>query len=149
VSARSLGAALVVGAIAALALAWGVGRSVSPLPSAAPAHLTRPGDAALPSSAPVDPRELRDVFRFADEPTRTQAGEALTRPSDRPTPVPGPRLVGLVRRGGRLLAALAVDGTVLLLGPGESASGLTVVSVEEDRVRLRRSDGEEQTLTPP
>jgi hypothetical protein len=150
VRARSLGAALIVGTIAALALAWGVGRSVSPAPAAAPASLPRPQEGAPPSRAPVDPRGLRDVFRFADEARRTQApGGTLARPSDQPTPVPGPRLVGLVRRGDRLLAALAVDGTVLLLGPGESASGLTVVSVAEDGVRLRRSDGEEQTLTPP
>ena len=59
------------------------------------------------------------------------------------------RLVGLVRRQGRLLAAFAVDGDVLLAGPGETAGGLTVLEVGEDGVRIRRRDGSEERLVLP
>ena len=64
-------------------------------------------------------------------------------------PAPGPRLVGLVRRSGRLVAALALDGEVVLAGPGESAAGVTVVSVGDESVRIRRGDGSESTLVLP
>jgi hypothetical protein len=61
----------------------------------------------------------------------------------------GPRLVGLVTRAGRLTAALAVDGEVVLAGPGETAAGVTVVAVNEEGVRIRRADGTEETLALP
>jgi hypothetical protein len=57
--------------------------------------------------------------------------------------------VGLVRRQGRLLAAFAVDGDVVLAGPGETAGGLTVLGVGEDGVRIRRRDGSEERLALP
>jgi hypothetical protein len=51
-----------------------------------------------------------------------------------------------VRRAGRLVAAFAADGEVVLAGPGETAAGVTVISVDEDGVRIRRADGSEDTL---
>jgi hypothetical protein len=47
------------------------------------------------------------------------------------------------------MAALSVDGEVELAGPGDSAAGVTVLSVGEEGVRVRRADGSEQTLTLP
>ena len=102
--------------------------------------------------APVDPAEIRDVFRFAERPSTVKA-----RPAARaapllagPSPSPElPRLVGLVRRGGRLLAAFAVDGDVVLAGPGETAAGMTVLEVSEEGVLVRRKDGSEERLLLP
>ena len=54
-----------------------------------------------------------------------------------------------MRRQGRLLAAFAVDGDVVLAGPGEAAGGLTVLEVGEDGVRIRRRDGTEERLVLP
>jgi hypothetical protein len=98
----------------------------------------------------VDPARIRDVFRFADEPPRgtpSPAGSAAAAPEGLPTPAPeGPRLVGLVRRSGRLVAALAEGGDVVLAGPGEAAAGVTVLSVDDEGVRIRRADGREERL---
>ena len=92
------------------------------------------------------------MFRFADEPRPAAHGEpAPTRIGAEPAaPVPtGPRLVGLVRRAGRLMAALSVDGEVELVGQGDSAAGVTVLSVGEEGVRVRLADGSEETLVLP
>ncbi len=109
--------------------------------------------APAPSPTPPDPAGLRDVFQFADG--REPRGEPAVRPlqlarapSPPPEP-PGPRLVGLVRRSGRLVAALTLGGEVELAGPGESAAGVTVIAVSEDSVRIRSADGTESTLTLP
>jgi hypothetical protein len=57
--------------------------------------------------------------------------------------------VGLVRRQGRLLAAFAVGGDVVLAGPGDAAFGLTVLEVGEEAVRVRRPDGSEERVALP
>jgi len=57
--------------------------------------------------------------------------------------------VGLVRQPGRLLAALTLGGEVELAGPGETAAGVTVLSVGEEAVRIRHADGTESTLGLP
>jgi len=110
--------------------------------------MDRPRHAAEPA---VDPDAIRDLFRFA-EPARAEAPPP-SRPTVAPTastPLPdAPRLVGLVRREGRLLAAMAIDGDVALLGPGDAAGGLTVLEVTEERVRVRRRDGAEESLAVP
>ncbi len=92
------------------------------------------------------------MFRFADEPRPTHgeprpAGAEVERPAV-PGPA-GPRLVGLVRRAGRLMAALSVDGEVELAGPGDPVAGLTVLSVGEEGVRVLHADGTEETLGLP
>lgn len=146
---RVLMAALGVVALAALAL----GRGPSPRPATRRAAPTLPSAApSEPSASPVDPEEIRDVFRFAREAgaaVSTEAGPGAPAPRPTPSAAAGPRLVGLVRRSGRLLAALASDGEVVLAGPGEPAAGVTVLSVGEDGVRVRRPDGSEATLLLP
>ena len=149
---RGLLAALAVVALAALAL----GRGKSPRPSP-----SRPGAAAMPSrlvalepsAPPPDPEGIRDVFRFATETgpgASVHAAHGAPSATTSPTPPPtGPRLVGLVRRSGRLVAALVADGEVALAGPGESAAGVSVLSVGEDGVRVRHPDGHEETLVLP
>jgi hypothetical protein len=58
------------------------------------------------------------------------------------------RLVGLLRRGGRLRAALAIVGETVVLAPGESSGGYSVVSIDEDEgVTLRGPDGSTVTLS--
>jgi hypothetical protein len=47
------------------------------------------------------------------------------------------------------VAALAVDGDVVLAGPGETVAGVTVVALDEESVRVRRADGGEETLVLP
>jgi hypothetical protein len=101
----------------------------------------------------VDPEGIRDLFRFADaerpsgleEVPAPRAGD----PAATPPSASGPRLVGLVSRAGRRVAALAADGEVLLVGPGETAAGVTVLAVDDDGVRIRRADGSEETLALP
>lgn len=147
----ALGATL---ALASLAVALAVARSggapaggVRPAPGDAPA-------AAATSPPPVAPEQLRDVFRFADEreasgPAMPEVLEVPAAPAEAAPLASGPRLVGLVRRSERLLAALALGGEVVLLGPGEAAGEVTVVAVGDDSVRIRRGDGSESTLELP
>ena len=54
-----------------------------------------------------------------------------------------------MKRAGRVVAALAADGEVFLAGPGETAAGVTVLSVGDESVRVRRADGTEETLALP
>lgn len=144
--------ALAAAALAALALEHAPGTGHGPAriaPSAAPRT------APAPSAAPeLDPATVRDVFRFADEgrtlPTPPEHAAARSPVQEAVPATPGgPRLVGLVRRAGRLVAALATDGEIELAGPGERASGVIVLSVGEEGVRIRRADGSEETLILP
>jgi len=148
-------------AVAALVLvvlgAWALTRD-----AAAPSRSPGPPVARSPSpppspAAPLAPsRSSRDPFRFADEGSGERGGEAArgssearVAPSPSPTPDPGPRLVGVVRRGTRTVAALSDGGEVELAGPGETAAGVVVVSIGDDGVRIRRSDGTEAFLPLP
>ena len=120
----------------------------------------RPGSSASsprvpPSAADVDLLEIRNIFRYADEPgalgvlARRPGGGAVEATREAaPTPSRA-RLVGLVRRSGRLVAAIAIDGEVLLLGEGGAAGGFTVLGIGEETVRLRGPEGEEETLRMP
>lgn len=100
----------------------------------------------------VDPATIRDVFRFVERPSvaapRVEGtpAPAVTGASASPEPF---RLVGLVRRQGRLLAAFAIDGEVVLLGPGETAGDVSVLEVGEEEVRIRRRNGAEERLALP
>lgn len=148
---RVLIAVLGIGALAALALGRGPsGRAALPRAGRSPGAPLGPAPEA--SGPAVDPAGIRDIFRFADKPASAPA-TATSVPAGAGAPTPasgGPRLVGLLRRSGRLTAALATpEGEVELAGPGESAAGVTVLSVGEDRVRVRRPDGTEETLVLP
>jgi hypothetical protein len=155
-------AALLASALVVVALVgWGLtrrgpGATAVSTPASGPEAVS-PAPAA-PSPAPpgvVEPR--RNVFRFGDEPRteepRPSGGSSRRRgvgPEPTPAPEPGPRLVGLVRRGGRLVAAFAApDGEIELAGAGETAGGVVVVAIGDDSVRIRRPDGSEATLPLP
>jgi hypothetical protein len=63
------------------------------------------------------------------------------------SPAPPVRLVGFVRRSGRLEAALAAEGEVVLASVGDSIASFTLVALDpEGSVRLRAADGSELTL---
>jgi hypothetical protein len=125
-------------------------------PVAAPPEALPPAPPAIgPSPEPtVDPPEsspARDLFRYADEPSAepvSPRARVVTPPTAAPTPVAEApvRLVGLVRQSGGLRAAVAIRGEVVLLKPGESADGWTLVALDEDAVRLRGPDGHETVL---
>ena len=112
----------------------------------------RPAPSAGPA-APVDPAAIRDVFRFAERAAPPPVVRATPRPAVATvaaTPASElPKLVGLVRRQGRLLAAFSVEGDVVLAGPGDAAGGVSVLEVSEDGVRVRRKDGSEERLRVP
>ena len=136
-------------ALAALVMAHGPKPPGAP-PPAASALRDRPAPTLGPM-APVDPATIRDVFRF-EEPRLSPAPRPAPRPAAAPAPTPAsdlPKLVGLVRRQGRLLAAFAVEGDVVLAGPGDTAGGVSVLEVSEDGVRVRRKDGSEERLRVP
>ena len=147
--AAGLAVALLITALVLLAL-----QSAQRSPSSPSRTLPAPAVANPPLPAPpADPVASRDIFQYADEP----GPEAHAMSSERETgvlepeapPAPdGPRLVGVLRRGGRLVAALAVDGDVVLVAPGQSAAGAIVLSVDEESVRVRLADGSERTLAP-
>jgi hypothetical protein len=141
-------------ALAGLAVGRAPTRS-SPAPHAVRApDGPRPAAAgAAASSLPVDPAELRDVFRFSDGPTPDALHESdrlrVEEESAPPAARSGPRLVGLVIRAGRLAAALAADGEVGLALPGEKAAGVTVLAVGQEGVLIRHPDGREEFLPLP
>lgn len=133
-----------------------------------------PGASAPPRDAgrtpPVPPSPLvaatvpvpaRDIFVYADDDDEdSEAGLVPEGPMVAPLPAPpplatpapppaGPRLVGLVRRGGALLAALALDGEVVVVKEGDRAFGYTVAAIDEDGVTLRDAAGNALTLSPP
>src|SRR5207253_8691619 len=105
-----------------------------------------------PLSEPSAP--LRNVFAYSDSaPSRVAVAPATPSAAARAVQVPSPspvaRLVGLLRRGGHLQAALVILGETVVLAPGESAGGYTVVSVdEEEGVVLRAPGGATLRLGP-
>jgi hypothetical protein len=152
-------AALAVLAVALTVARSGSGTKAASSPSARPSAAS-PRPPLAPAPAEARPGTLRrDVFRFADG---REAGEdadlapaeaALRRGAGEtasPTPEARPRLVGLLSRGGRVLAALvAEDGEVELAGPGETAAGVMVVEIGDDSVRVKRPDGTEVAIPLP
>ena len=101
-------------------------------------------------TAPGSPGSLRNVFEYSEVASRPPAPASRPSISPRepvaaapiPSPSPAVRFVGLVHRGGRTRAALAVAGDTVVLAVGESASGYTVVSIDEyEGVRVSGPDG--------
>jgi hypothetical protein len=151
VSGRAL---LLLAALAAACVALVASRGGAPPATATGAGSRAPARAPHVRAEPdVDPATIRDVFRFAPKAPAPEL-RPVARPTAQPvaiaTPPPEPyRLVGLVRRQGRLLAAFSVAGDVVLAGPGETVAGVTVVEVGEEGVRIRRPDGSESRLELP
>lgn len=114
-----------------------------PVPPAGPA-----ADAASPATL------ARRVFSYEESrpsspPFRPPPVVATPPPPEAPEepPAPAVRVIGLVRRGGTLKAALAVGGETFVLGPGGSAAGYTVLGVDADRgVTVRTPEGREVRL---
>ena len=138
-------------ALALLFVTWARGSGgSSPLPVESPE--VRPVSPAPPPTA----ERLavlgvpRNVFEYAGD-----AGPIrLARLKEaRPAATPAPevdssrapvRLVGVLRRSGQVRAALAVLGEVVILAPGETASGYTLLAIDEDAgARLRLPSGAE------
>jgi hypothetical protein len=142
-------AALLVVGVALLA------RNVPPRSPSPPAPRATPSPSRVQPEPPaLDVARLRDVFEFAAArpdalPARARRSSTVRAEAPSAPPAPGPKLVGIVRRSGHLLAALALGGEVELAGPGESAAGVTVVAVGEDGVRVRSADGSEIELALP
>jgi hypothetical protein len=152
--ARVLALTAVVAAVGfyLLQLAGTPGRpSSSPESSRAPAP---PLAVSSPGAAPS--ASLRNVFEYAD--VGVQAAGPPVRPAPAPVPVasappppaPAPvRLVGLLRRGAQLKAALAITGETHVLASGESAGGYTILGIDEDEgVRVKTPDGSTIVLAP-
>jgi len=152
---RLLVSAAVLLAAFALAGRW-TGPAAAPpdlRPAALPAAPAGP-PAADPPGGDERPQRARDPFHYADEPAPQAAprGGSLPptlTPSAASSPEPAVRLVGLVRRPGGLRAAVAIGGEVVVLQPGESAGGWTLLALDEDGARLRGPDGREEALTLP
>ena len=113
----------------------------------------------LPRERPrPDPAAIRNVFEYAD-PVRPELPEERVPAHDPEAPLPAAeasappeavRLVGYVRRGGRVWAALAISGEVVVLGAGESSLGWTVEEIDLDAgVRVRGPGSEALLLAPP
>jgi hypothetical protein len=144
---------LLLGALAIASLLLVTRREAA---SRAPAAAAGASAASRPQSRQVepavDPATIRDVFRFVERPSvaaprvERPPAPSVTGASASPEPF---RLVGLVRRQGRLLAAFAIDGDVVLLGPGETTGDVTVLEVGEEGVRIRRRNGAEERLALP
>ena len=120
-----------------------LGRVAAPPPPPPRARPRQPARAAVA----LPDRPERNVFEFVNAPPAPRAAPSLEPPPpalvEAPVPPPGPnvRLVGLVRSGGALRAALAVAGETVVVGAGDAAGDYRVMGVDEDGVRLRAPDG--------
>ncbi len=146
---------MVLAVVAALAAAYlwrDAGSGASDGPPAMPRGALPPARTLEPAAVATPP--ARNVFEYADAKppaappvASAPAPEPVTAPAASPSPAV--RLVGLVRRHGQLKAALAITGDTVVLAPGESAAGYTVVSIDEDEgVRVRAPDGSTVLLGP-
>lgn len=144
----------VLGAGILFALAW----SPAVITPVAPPDRPRAATAGSASTVPsgTAPGRVRDVFVY-DEPApapfvppRLPLPEvSVPPPLELPPPSPV-ALVGFVRQGGAVRAAVSIRGEVTVLAKDESAGGYVVVEIDEDRgVTLRDPDGAAITLAPP
>ena len=153
--ARVLAVTAVVAAVGfyLLQLAGGPDRS-----SSSPESSRAPATALAVSPPPAAPSgSLRNVFEYADAGVQAAGPPARLAPPPPiavaraiPAPAPQPvRLVGLLRRGAQLKAALSITGETHVLAAGESAGGYTVVGIDEDEgVRVKTPDGSTIVLAP-
>lgn len=145
---------------ATLSLLVFAARAFGPLSPAARETIATPRAEPVAETAPQaapgwGPLPTRNIFEYADAPGAfaLPAGEAppVVEPDFAPI-LPPPvrvRLVGLVGSGSDLLAALALEGEVVLLGPGGQHAGYRVVAVDREAgVRLEGPEGS-LLLEPP
>ena len=152
---------LVMAAVAAALALYLIRAAGSPDGSSAPPDSVRTAGPARALAEPVatPSSPLRNVFEYAEASLRASGPPARLRSVAPPVamepspPLPPPaspvRLVGLLRRGGHLKAALAIAGETYVLGSGESAAGYTVIGIDEDEgVRVKMPDGSTIVLAP-
>ena len=153
-SSTRAAASLVLGALVLGVAAWGVLRPAAAPSASAPQVL--PSPAAVRAPAPEAIALTRDLLRYESAPELPPVMESPElRPSlvpDAPaSPPPTERLVGFVRRGGVLFAALnLLTGETVVWSVGPQSNGYQLVALDEERgVRLRRPDGTDLTLPAP
>jgi len=154
VRARVLAVAAGAGLVIFYLLRTAGGSGPSDRPPEPPRAARRLAPAAAEVSAgPATP--LRNVFEYSGgmpRPGGTAPGPDLdipraapVEPPAEPSPIatpPAVRLVGLLRRGNTVKAALAISGETVVLGVGESALGYSVLSIDaEDGVQVRTPEG--------
>jgi hypothetical protein len=126
-------------------------------PGPSPEEATDPGSrlAVFPESVPSLP--ARNPFEYGGTgdvgvtpaPSRPEAPTPGTKFAEPAPSPPGVRLVGFVRQGATLGAALFVLDEVVVLAPGESWGGYTLLRADaEEGVRLVGPEGE-ISLNPP
>jgi hypothetical protein len=132
-------------------------RAPAPSASARPAEDPVPRRSAPPARAadPDLPWPARDPFRYAEERRQGNASAAppvKAAPSPPPAPAPSAnplRLIGVVRKGGTVKAAVSMWGETVVMAEGEESRGYKVLSIDDEGgVRLRGPDGAELTLPP-
>jgi hypothetical protein len=144
------------GMLVALTMVAVVLLSIPPTRVEAP-PASRPRPAGAPSTSatadPAAPVVRRDLLRYGMVSTPTAppvATRAPTVAAVTPAPeatAPPVKLVGVVRKGGSLRAAVAVDGEVVLAVVGQTVGGYTLVSIDPDEgVALTGPDGQRTTL---
>ena len=113
------------------------------------------GSPAPPAADPDLPWPARDPFRYAEEHRQGAASaapaiKAASSPAPAPVPSTDPlRLIGVVRKGGTVKAAVSLWGETVVMAEGEESRGYKVLSIDEEgSVRLRGPDGSELTLPP-
>jgi len=149
VKARLLASAGVLGVVLAILLL----REPGPGASARPAEEPAPRRSAPPARAadPDLPWPERDPFRYAEE-RRPAAASAPPPIMAAPSPVAtvNPlRLIGVVRKGGTVKAAVSMWGETVVMAEGEESRGYKVLSIDDEGgVRLQGPDGSELTLRP-
>ena len=118
------------------------------------ARATPPATLVGDPSATPSP-SLRNVFEYVSAASRpappapSTAVAPVSSAALAPPPAPPLRLVGLLRRGAQVKAALAILGETVVLASGESAGGYTVMAIDEDEgVRVRTPDGSTIVLVP-
>jgi hypothetical protein len=145
--------ATLLGGAILFALTW----SPSGVPLAPPARRPRLEPSATVPASPsgATGERLRNVFAYEEPqsppaPSRVFVPEVAVPP---PLALPPPNpvaLVGFVRQGGELRAAVSIHGTVSVLAKDESSEGYVVLAIDEDRgVTLRAPDGADVTLVSP
>ena len=145
-----------VGALG-MVLAIALLRQPGPGASARPAEVPAPRRSAPPARAadPDLPWPGRDPFRYAEE---HRQGTVSARPAIEAAPSPPPvpvasanplRLIGVVRKGGTVKAAVSLWGETVVMAEGEESRGYKILSIDDEGgVRLRGPDGSELTLPP-
>jgi hypothetical protein len=137
--------------LAAAFLTRGAGPLLPPVPpTVEPAPPRAPLAAAPP---PAAPRLDRDPFRYleAEEPFLLDEEDApAASPLPEPQATPAPlRLVGLIRQGGRLHAALSIHGFAVTAVAGDVVEGYQVVGIDEDAGVLLRDESGALVSLPP